>query len=310
MQFSRPKKAISRALRLAGCLGLAVGVTVLAAARPSPRTAPGSVTCADCHEDQVKAFARNPHAATGEKACASCHTGSARHIEEGGGAGILAFKKSEPSEQKSNLCLTCHEKADQAPYGSGMHARRDVDCASCHSVHSPKSKVNLLKTASQTDTCTTCHKAVRAKNQRASHHPIREGKMSCSSCHNPHDSANPRMVTASSVNEKCYECHAEKRGPFLHEHAPVRENCVSCHDPHGSNHDKMLNAKQPYLCQRCHFSGGHPGNLYDRSNTLAGSPIPIPGGATISSRAVERECKNCHSQIHGSNSLSGPVFGR
>jgi DmsE family decaheme c-type cytochrome len=310
VQFRSPKNVISLALRLTGCLGLAVGVTVLAAARPSLRTAPGTVTCADCHEVQVKAFARNPHAANGEKACAACHTGSAKHVEEGGGAGILSFKTSESSEQKSDLCLTCHEKADQAPYRSGMHARRDVDCASCHSIHSSKSKANLLKTSTQTDTCTTCHKAVRAKNQRASHHPIREGKMSCSSCHNPHDSANPKMVTANSVNEKCYECHAEKRGPFLHEHAPVRENCVSCHDPHGSNHDKMLNAKQPYLCQRCHFSGGHPGNLYDRSNTLAGSPIPIPGGATISSRAVERECKNCHSQIHGSNSLSGPVFGR
>ncbi len=217
---------------------------------------------------------------------------------------------TEPASAKTEQCLNCHEQAEQASFAGGMHARRGVDCASCHSVHAAKSKTDLLKTTASSDTCFTCHKAYRAKMERSSHHPIREGKMSCSSCHNPHDAINPKMVTANSVNEKCYECHAEKRGPFLHEHAPVRENCSSCHDPHGSNHDKLLNAKQPYLCQRCHFSGGHPGNLYDRSNTLAGSPIPVNGGAVISSRAVERECKNCHSQIHGSNSLSGPVFGR
>ena len=34
------------------------------------------------------------------------------------------------------------------------------------------------------------------------------------------------MIKADSVNELCYTCHTEKRGPFLFEHAPVREDCV------------------------------------------------------------------------------------
>lgn len=312
MQARNPNKAISLSLRLAGCLGLALGVALLADARPLAQLAEkGSDTCAACHEDLVKGFSRNPHQAAGETACASCHAGWAKHLEVGGGPTILAYKASDLPQQKTQQCLTCHEKSDQASFLNGMHARRKVDCTSCHSIHASQSKTALLKASGQAETCFVCHKAYRAKTQRSSHHPIREGKMSCSSCHNPHDGTNPKMVTANSVNEKCYECHAEKRGPFLHEHAPVRENCLTCHDPHGSNHDKLLQAKQPYLCQRCHFSAsGHPGNLYDRSNTLAGSPITIPGGTTISSRAVERECKNCHSQIHGSNSLSGPVFGR
>lgn len=310
MLAPRQKKARALLFRMAGGLGLFVCFAILAAARPPLQAEKGSEACASCHEETVTGFSRNPHQAIGGASCVSCHTGSARHLQEGGGPTIFAFKASDLPLQKTQQCLACHEKVDQASYLSGMHARRNVDCTSCHSVHASKSKTALLKAAAQADTCFTCHKAYRAKSQRSSHHPIPEGKMSCSSCHNPHDGSNPSMVTADSVNEKCYECHAEKRGPFLHEHAPVRENCLTCHDPHGSNHDKLLQAKQPYLCQRCHFSGGHPGNLYDRSNTLAGSPITIPGGTTISSRAVERECKNCHSQVHGSNSLSGPVFGR
>ena len=301
-------------VRLLGALAFVLCVAgFLIAAKSAPPQAQAlkdAETCGACHEAVVKAFPQEPHAAVSPASCTSCHLGSETHLQEGGGATILAFKASDPAHKKTQPCLTCHEEASQASFLGGMHARRGVDCTSCHSVHNSKSKEDMLRTSTESATCFTCHKSYRAKSQRSSHHPIFEGKMSCVSCHNPHDGTNPKMVTANSVNEKCYECHAEKRGPFLHEHAPVRENCLSCHDPHGSNHDKLLQAKQPYLCQRCHFGGGHPGNLYDRSNTLAGPPVAPPNGTTISSRAVERECKNCHSQIHGSNSFSGVVFGR
>ena len=141
-----------------------------------------------------------------------------------------------------------------------------------------------------------------------SSHPIREGKVSCSDCHNPHGSNGPTLLAKSTVNETCYTCHAEKRGPFLWEHAPVRENCMNCHEPHGSNHDKMLVAKQPYLCQRCHLNTRHPGTLYDLRNTATGE-TPI-GAVTPSNRAVEHSCKNCHQSVHGSNAPSGAYLGR
>ena len=41
---------------------------------------------------------------------------------------------------------------------------------------------------------------------------------------------------ARHLNDTCYDCHAEFRGPYLWEHAPVPEDCSNCHDPHGSNH--------------------------------------------------------------------------
>jgi len=113
------------------------------------------------------------------------------------------------------------------------------------------------------------------------------------------------MIRAEWNNELCYECHTEKRGPFLWEHAPVREDCTTCHDPHGSNHEKLLVAKNPYICQRCHLNTRHPGSLYDGSNvSVAGDPF----GA--SNRAVEHACKNCHQNVHGSNAPSGPYLGR
>ena len=129
---------------------------------------------------------------------------------------------------------------------------------------------------------------------RSSHHPVREGLMGCASCHDPHDGTKPKMVSADWVNEKCLSCHTEKRGPFLWEHAPVRENCMNCHDPHGSNHDKLLVAKQPYLCQRCHLNTRHPGSLYDGRNSVAGTVHQQPGRrALLPQLPPERARRQC-----------------
>ncbi len=128
--------------------------------------------------------------------------------------------------------------------------------------------------------------------------PVSEGVMSCSSCHNPHGSTNVRLLkTGDSVSELCTKCHADKRGPFLWEHAPVRQGCTTCHDPHGSQNDSMLVAKLPLLCQRCHISTRHPSTLYDATQLTK-------------AQLENRGCVNCHIQIHGSAHPTGQFFLR
>ncbi len=261
--------------------------------------------CKTCHEAAFSnAFLKSNHAGL-EKSCASCHKGADEHgkAQMAGETSVPAptLKGMKPAEI-NETCLGCHNKGKQATWNGGVHDRRGLSCTTCHSVHSFESQQFQLKTVRDPDTCYTCHPAMRAKSLRTSHHPVREGLMSCGSCHNPHDSMTPKMVSANWVNEKCYECHLEKRGPFLWEHAPVRENCLTCHDPHGSSHDKLLVAKQPYLCQRCHLNTRHPGTLYDGQNSVA--------GPSVSNRAVEHACRNCHQNVHGSNAPSGPYLGR
>ena len=74
--------------------------------------------------------------------------------------------------------------------------------------------------------------------------PLREGKMECSTCHNPHGSTNVKLLRkGDSVAEMCTSCHADKRGPYLWEHAPTRDGCTTCHDPHGSSNERMLVAQ-------------------------------------------------------------------
>jgi len=268
----------------------------------------GDDTCTACHEPEGQALrtmlhgkaqnTRTPAAKTNQS-CETCHGPGQAHVDTGDKTKIKRFTAMSAKDVNAT-CLTCHSKGSHAQWNGGMHDARNVSCASCHSVHSPKSERAQLKTVTAVETCATCHKQETMKVKKSGHMPVREGKMDCTTCHTPHGSTNVRMLkTGNTLNETCASCHAEKRGPFLHDHAAGRESCASCHDPHGSNNDRMLVAKEPMLCQRCHVSSRHPATIYD------GTQI-----AAASNRVVGRSCVNCHSQIHGSNHPAGSRFLR
>ena len=269
----------------------------------------GEETCVTCHEAEGKSIhatlhgkaqnVRTPAGRTAGQSCEVCHGPGQKHADSGNKEDIRRFDTLNARDANAT-CLTCHNKGPHADWQGSMHDARNVACASCHSVHAPKSERFQLKTATATETCESCHKQEAMKIRKSGHMPVREGKMDCTSCHTPHGSNNVRMLKAgNSLNEACASCHAEKRGPFLWDHAAGRENCASCHDPHGSNNDRMLVAKLPMLCQRCHIGTKHPSTIYD-----------APDLKSKSNRLIGRGCVNCHAQIHGSNSPAGNAFLR
>jgi len=203
--------------------------------------------------------------------------------------GIISFRADDPGrsvEDNNAICLACHQKGARTLWDGSTHEVRGVACTNCHSVMRNVTPKFQLAKLTEMDTCFQCHKDKRAQMWRSSHMPVREGKMTCSSCHNPHGSYGESLLKEATINDNCYKCHAEKRGPFLYEHPPVRENCLNCHDPHGSNNDFLLKISRPRLCQQCHANlTGHPGNPRNPASIYA----------------INRECQNCHSQHHGSN---------
>jgi len=263
----------------------------------------GAEICKGCHEDHYQSYLKSTHAKKGipgspasKDACESCHGPGAAHVEKSGerGVGIFIFsKKIADARSKSAKCLSCHgDSKDLSLWAQGRHVVSDVSCDNCHTVHSGARK-NLK--AAQPDLCNICHRSIRAQQNKQSHHPIREGKMKCTDCHDHHGGFGERMIKASSTNELCYQCHAEKRGPYMWQHPPVDENCLSCHTAHGSNHNKLLLSKVPQLCQACHDYTRHPGTLYTKFETFQGS------AASGKNRMAARACLNCHSNVHGSN---------
>ena len=283
---------------------------------PPPQTTPpappagyaGSDTCIACHTqgDTLKgtahAQAKNPRSPEAAHGCESCHGPGQAHVDDENKGNIRKFKELSAADA-TQTCLTCHNRANHAGWEGSVHEARGLSCTTCHSVHSPKSFERQLVKTTETELCATCHRPQVAKTERAvAHMPVREGKMACSTCHNPHGSISnvKALRVGSSVAESCTSCHAEMRGPVLWEHAPVRENCATCHDPHGSSNDRMLVVRMPMLCQRCHVATRHPATLYDKDEITTNK----------SNRMFGRSCVNCHSNVHGSNHPSGQFFMR
>jgi DmsE family decaheme c-type cytochrome len=263
----------------------------------------GDKTCMTCHASHAESFSKTLmgriwKTQPGKFACENCHGAGSEHVKLGGGrgvGGIISFRSNDPARsvaQINSACLSCHERGDRTYWSGSTHEVRNVACTDCHTVMRAVSAKFQLKTVYEPETCFQCHKDRRAQMARSSHMPLREGKMVCSDCHQPHGTANEALLRTATINETCYKCHAEKRGPFLFEHTPVRENCLNCHDSHGSINEYMLKISRPRLCTECHGFGHSPS-----------SGVP-------SYQIMGRACNNCHTQVHGTNSPSGALLHR
>jgi DmsE family decaheme c-type cytochrome len=274
----------------------------------------------------AKVFFDAPRNELEQQGCEACHGPAQEHVEAArahdrarasgiayqgppSGQFILRFGKDSPlsARDQNDRCLQCHEKGQRLFWQGSAHESRGLACVTCHQVHQdppaavaaarfqqPLTGNTLFPKRTQMEVCFDCHPMRKAQLLRSSHMPVREGLMTCASCHNVHGSPNPKLLIAATVNDTCYKCHPERRGPFLWEHPPVMENCLNCHEAHGSSRAQLLRINPPRLCQECHTSTGHPGT---------------PQLAT-SRYVFNRGCTNCHSQIHGSNSPSGSRFQR
>lgn len=283
---------------------------------PPSHTRQGADTCLKCHEDTaefpVLSIFDTPHAVTADERtpfanaqCETCHGPGGEHGKR------LRFGQERPPipgfgdsslwsvERENAVCQGCHRVQGHRFWQGSAHQRREVGCADCHRVHARHDPMTV--TREQPGICLDCHVEQRAQVHRAYGHAIRQGQMDCTACHAPHGSLTESMLVRPTLNQTCYQCHAETRGPFLWEHAPVTEDCTLCHQPHGSNHPRLLTRRPPLLCQQCHARAGHPSIGRTTNDLPSGMPSAFMLGGS---------CTNCHSQVHGSNHPSGANLSR
>ena len=231
----------------------------------------GSKECEQCHDKLYKDFATADHArliAEGPNAlsagCESCHGPCSLHSESGGEV--------------------------KPPFSFAAGRPREGSFGARLSVEPRRSKETV---------CFTCHADVRGQFNLPSHHPVPEGRMSCTDCHPPHQGQAFRGggMALLSENESCFRCHAKERGPYVFEHEASREGCTVCHAPHGSVNAKMLTVRDANLCFRCHFQ------------QVTGGQILI-GGSDHTLRVQQGTCwtAGCHEAVHGSRVSSALRF--
>ena len=260
----------------------------------------GAITphiCYRCHASKAQQEdVAHPHQICGAVGfdCATCHNphGKVRH------------------ETRSELCLQCHDQSSPTmAWHSSIHSMNNVACTDCHNPH-PDMNVQQVVDIQHTNVrrpprmpmsvdqpavCFKCHGDIYARISMPQHHPIKEGKMVCSDCHDAHGQSHGNLKEAS-VNLICYRCHADKQGPFAYEHPPVTEDCTICHEPHGTVANNLLRQPTVFLCLRCH-SGHRTGpNRPDHAGLLG----DVGTNANLQ-RSFYTDCTQCHNQIHGSD---------
>ncbi len=202
----------------------------------------------------------------------------------------------------TETCATCHEK-QYREFKLSTHSRISNDksdgaaqgCEMCHgpgSIHAEASggKDNIINPKKNPEICFTCHKEQKMEFSLPHHHPVLEGKMSCNDCHNAHgEEILPWSGTSmKDMNETCFKCHKDQRGPFVYEHEALRDGCSTCHKVHGSINEKMLKVRDANLCLRCHTQTNfsYIGNSSHQAGRLTQGTC-FSGG--------------CHTAVHGSN---------
>lgn len=296
--------------------------------------------CTTCHDNTWKypvlRIYQTPHGVRGDTRtplCITCHGDSKQHVADASRRPDVVFgdRRSTPPDfvfgdrlttkgvkerhmifdpsdaaAQNKQCLSCHEGRIRTHWAGSQHQVNGLACTSCHSIHQAKDPILVRDT--QREICFNCHKEQRADSHKISTHPLDADKIVCSDCHNPHGSTGPKLLKKNTVNETCWQCHADKRGPFLWEHQPVTEDCTNCHTPHGSNISPLLKDRPPFLCDDCH-DGPHNSQA-PYGTGAAGLQGGLIGTTNPNTNASGRACLNCHVMIHGSNSPAGAFLHR
>lgn len=209
----------------------------------------------------------------------------------------------------SILCLSCHDGT--IALASLQNSKKNMDFTS----QFIKGNSNLTRDLSDDHPVSFIYDAALAKTDGKLIIPDKtmvdvNGKMQCTSCHNPHDNSIPKFLTESfrygAICKNCHDVSANWAASVhmtsdvsisgsssrLHDPFPtIAENaCSNCHRPHDAQSKPLLNAAEEHNCLNCHNGS-------------------IPAAANISADLLKsaRHNVSAYSQVHKSKEDALPA---
>jgi predicted CXXCH cytochrome family protein len=138
--------------------------------------------------------------------CLSCHEPHAADAPK------LLKKKGD------ELCFTCHDRRLTA--GKVRHAALDQGCTACHGAHGTEGD-KLISAKQEAELCRSCHSDLTRHyhpTQTSRPDPRTGAAMRCTSCHRPHASDVPGLLTHDPKRDLCIQCHDPSMAPSGHQH--------------------------------------------------------------------------------------------
>ena len=250
----------------------------------------------------------------------------------------------------SETCATCHQAVSDKfatnPHTKMalMHGKSGITCENCHGagrahVEGGGDITKIFNPAKATpkqinERCETCHAGTHPDFDRSPH---AKAGLSCTSCHDIHNSKDSEQLLKASQPTLCFQCHTDVKPSFaMPFHHRVNEGliqCSDCHDVHGTfgNSNLKSTADQNAICTKCHTETRGP-FVYEHAavkgegclgchtphgsqnarllnmpsiNTLCNQcHSPVAAGTVHGMNAGSAElapCTSCHTYIHGSN---------
>jgi predicted CXXCH cytochrome family protein len=176
--------------------------------------------CKSCHQPHG-ALAPNLLSVNG---CTGCHitlqpvfTAKSRHPVDRAGFSCTSCHRSHGADNRylldqkgNNVCAGCHLSIVQSTAASrhnGVTGEKPAgDCLNCHAVH--YSDQPALLPAARQEVCGTCHRDEGLQAMDVSHgNALRQGKVACADCHDPHGRQDPAQLLKQKGNDLCRQCH-------------------------------------------------------------------------------------------------------
>ncbi len=214
------------------------------------------------------------------------------------------------------ICTKCHTEKTTGPT---VHGAVELGCNACHDVSQEDDRTSVFLTSQGNDLCFTCHDDKRPNPAMLfSHAPVR--KEQCVLCHDPHSSANPRLLRRPTDNLEpgknlCLGCHNNIATQInkSKRHAAVETGCSTCHETHKSEPAGTpqgvfhLTRPQPELCLDCHdgkdagLLEAHSKQPFDRARcTECHNPHGSDQAKLLNDYVhppfAEKQCDMCHQE--------------
>src|SRR5512140_909452 len=211
--------------------------------------------CLSCHDEKKVQTGQTMHPPA-VRDCVKCHD---PHQSENPNQ---LLKATSGATRDENLCLSCHKIGVDVPKEGSRHAALDMGCDTCHVTHKngDKGKIEFAAHLKKDvpALCIDCHDVKDAALQKA-HLDQPFGTANCLQCHNPHQSAKPKLMQTflhtPFEGKMCDSCHeAAKDGKVVLANADSRALCLTCHEEQGK---KIESAKVQHPgaqgeCISCH----------------------------------------------------------